>query len=173
VILTGPQNREEDDDRLLIGDPRADRLARNPDARWVVIDDLVGGRCELAISPWPTLTDEGRLRFSDDEDEHVVGVIDAGYFYDVVRRARSAQLTGGPRSPTPESERPLRVGDTFIAVAVPADDGMVDVLRGPDDLVDITAHARVFAKVQVAVADRSPVDAEQLPDLRGDEEAPA
>jgi hypothetical protein len=155
-MLTGPRDRKEDDNRLLLGDAWVDRLVReDPDLRWVVVDDLVAGACELAISPWPELNDEGRLTFASSEDDYAFGVMDAEKLHGLVRAARRKQFGKGA---APEVvERELRVGDAF-AIRVKLGHGDAVTVRGGSKGVgDVCARARVFAKVQEAVADDAPV----------------
>ena len=178
-MLTGPQNRTEEY-KLLVDDPWCRRLVEDGPARWVVIDDLVDDSyCELAISPWPRLTDEGLLTFAESEEQHIVALADSKWLHDLVSRARRRQFEG-EAVPEEVLTRPLRVGDTFAAwITVTGSDeasappgGHRAELRVDGDeegIADISDHARVFAKVQVAVADAAPVDVELLPDLRGDE----
>jgi hypothetical protein len=178
-MLTGPQKRTERDE-LLVDDAWCSRLVEAGHARWVVIDDLVGDDlCELAISPWPRLTDDGLLRFSESEEEHVVALAEVGWLHDLVSRARRQQFAGQDVAEA-VLDRPLRVGDTFaawITVADSAEDAAppgghratVSIVDDAAGIADISDHARVFAKVQVAVADGAPVDAALLPNLRGDD----
>ena len=175
-MLTGPQHRTEQYE-LLVDDPWCRRLVEEGAARWVVIDDLVDdNNCELAISPWPRLTDEGLLTFSESEEQHVVALADSKWLHDLVCRARRRQFEG-QNVPEDVLNRPLRVGDTFAAwITVTGDDeesvqpgghrAQVSVEKDEEGIADISDHARVFAKVQVAVADAAPVDVELLPDLR-------
>jgi hypothetical protein len=177
-MLTGPQKRTKRHE-LLVDDPWCRRLVEDGRARWVVVDDFVdGGRCELAISPWPRLTDEGLLTFAESEEEHVVAVADSRWLHDLVSRARRRQFEG-QGMPDEVLNRPLRVGDTFAAwIAISGSDeasappgghrAELSVVGDEEGLADISDHARVFAKVQVAVADAAPVDVELLPDVTGE-----
>jgi hypothetical protein len=178
-MLTGPQKRT-DRHELLIDDPWCRRLVEDGRARWVVVDDLVDDtRCELAISPWPRLTDEGLLTFAESEEEHVVALADSEWLHDLVSRARRRQFEG-QELPEEVLNRPLRVGDTFAAwITVRGADEKsappgghragLSVDGDEEGIADISDHARVFAKVQVAVADTAPVSVELLPDLTGED----
>lgn len=178
-MLTGPQKRTEQHE-LLVDDPWCRRLVEDGRARWVVVDDFVGDRgCELAISPWPRLTDEGLLTFAESEEEHVVALADSKWLHDLVSRARRRQFEG-EGLPEEVLSRPLRVGDTFAAwITVSGSDeesappgghrAELTVEGDEEGIADISDHARVFAKVQVAVADAAPVDVELLPDLTGED----
>jgi hypothetical protein len=175
LMLTGPQKRTHEHE-LLVDDPWCRRLVEQGRARWVVVDDLVDDdRCELAISPWPRLTDDGLLTFAKSEEEHIVALADARWFHDLVRRARRLQFQDA-NLPEEVLDRPLRVGDTFAAwiTVSGADEGSappgghrcgVSVEHDEEGIADVTDHARVFGKVQVAVAEAAPVDVELLPDL--------
>ena len=174
-MLTGPQKRTEQGE-LLVDDPWCRRLVEDGRARWVVVDDLVDDhRCELAISPWPRLTDDGLLTFAESEEQHVVALADSKWFHDLVSRARRRQFEG-QELPDDVLNRPLRVGDTFAAwilvsgsdeKSAPPGGHRAGVIVEDDEegIADISDYARVFAKVQVAVADAAPVDVELLPDL--------
>ena len=176
-MLTGPQKRTEQFE-LLVDDPWCRRLVEDGRARWVVVDDLVDDtRCELAISPWPRLTDEGLLTFAEYEEEHVVALADSKWLHNLVSRARRRQFEG-EGLPEEVLSRPLRVGDTFAAWITVAGSDVesappgghrteLSVEADEEGIADISDHARVFAKVQVAVADAAPVDVEMLPDLTG------
>jgi hypothetical protein len=178
-MLTGPQKRTNQH-VLLVDDPWCERLVEDGRARWVVVDDLVDGRrCELAISPWPRLTDEGLLTFAEAEEEHVVALVDSTWFHDLVTRARRRQFEG-QGLPDQVLNRPLRVGDTFAArITLSGSDedsappgghrAELSVERDEEGIADISDHARVFAKVQVAVADTAPVDVELLPDVKDED----
>ena len=178
-MLTGPQQRTEQLE-LLVDDPWCRRLVEDGRARWVVVDDLVDAeRCELAISPWPRLTDDGLLTFAESEEQHVVALADSKWLHDLVSRARRRQFEGAG-VPDEVLNRALRVGDTFAAWITVSDGdeesappgghrAQLSVERDEEGIADISDHARVFAKVQVAVADAAPVDVALLPDLRGEE----
>ena len=177
-MLTGPQKRTAGHE-LLVDDPLAQRLVQDGPARWVVVDDLVGDNCELAISPWPRLTNDGLLTFAKSEEQHIVAMVSTEWLHDLVCEARRMQFRGKDE-PGKILDRPLRVGDTFaawITVSGHDDDqappggqrAVVDIKKGAQGIADISAHSRVFAKVQVAVADAAPIDAELLPELRADE----
>ena len=176
-MLTGPQKRT-DEQKLIIDDPWVRRLVEDGPARWVVVDDLIDDHCELAVSPWPRLTDDGRLTFATSEEEHIVAMVDANWLHDLVWLARRSQFRDAGLSDAVLA-RPLRVGDVFAAwITVSGSDNEpappgghrseVDIASGAKGIGDISDHARVFAKVQVAVAEAAPLDVELLPDLRGD-----
>jgi hypothetical protein len=174
-MLTGPQKRT-DEQKLIIDDPWVRRLVEDGRARWVVVDDLIDDRCELAISPWPRLTDDGRLTFATSEEEHIVAMVNAEWLHGLVWLARRSQFRDAGLSDA-ILDRPLRVGDVFAArITVSESDdeaappgghrSEVDITSGAKGIGDISDHARVFAKVQVAVADAAPVDVDLLPNLR-------
>ena len=179
-MLTGPQKRTEQHELLVDDDPWCRRLVEEGPARWVVIDDLVDDNyCELAISPWPRLTDEGLLTFAESEEQHIVALADSKWLHDLVSRARRRQFEG-QGLPEEVLNRPLRVGDTFVAwITVSGSDeesappgghrAELSVEADEEGIGDISDHARVFAKVQVAVADAAPVDVELLPNLKGED----
>jgi hypothetical protein len=146
--------------------------------RWVVIDDLVetvldGERqdlCELAISPWPKLTEAGRLFFAESEDEYRVGSHPAAKLWELVRESR-ARVYGEAPGAGEIVDRPLRVGDVFAALVeldepiarpVGGDIGSVWFPEGPNGILDVTADARVFARVQVALTEAPPIAGDQL-----------
>lgn len=179
--MLGKPERRDHDHRVELGDESIDRIAADERARWVVIEDLVDDRCELAISPWPRLTDEGRLTFAGDRDEeaHQVGAIGATTFLELVSSARRRQL--GSEADPALVTRPLRVGDTFVAWATVLEDeaarprrrrDTVKFPRGGEGLADISAQARVLAQLQVSVAEHGAVDVRLLPDTRSAEIEP-
>ena len=178
-MLAGPRQRLSDGSCVIENHPAFDRLSQSArDAaepmHWVVIDDLFEDRCELAISPWPRLSDSGRLVFADTEDEYMVGELDSVEFYELVRNARAGQFPDTAEGAALIA-RPLRVGDTFAAVVelldVPGEPpagghrATVRFPKGAESIVDVTADARVFAKVQAAIAEARPIEEHELEDL--------
>lgn len=172
--LAGPRRRFADQ-LVAVEDPAFAELAaaaveRGAPLRWVVIDDLYEDRCELAISPWPRLTAEGRLVFARSEADHVVAVMPAAELWEL---ARAARRRAGEEAAV--AGRELRVGDAFAAVLETPDEGgqapaggyrgAVRFPWGADGLVDVTAEARVFAKVQLSLAEAPPLGGAELDDL--------
>lgn len=176
--LAGPQARTPEHD-VLIEEPwfhelRERMLARGLALRWVVVDDLEERSCELAIGPWPRLADDGRLVFASAEEDYTVAAVPIADFEALVRAGRRRQLRDVPDTDD-LVDRPLRVGDTFAAAVEVATEGTapegghraaISFPAGADGIADVTAHARVFAKVQVAVAEAAPIDTRLIPDLR-------
>jgi hypothetical protein len=140
---------------LLVGDAAVDDLVRaNPDSlRWVVIDDLDSDVAELAISPWPRLDNDGRLRFAEDEDDYAFGIMPTAELQERLDDARR-------RQDPPLDARPLRVGDALAAQLVVDEDGRASLADGhPAPLADVTLASRTFAKTQEAAADDAAIDA--------------
>jgi hypothetical protein len=151
----------EDFERLL-----ATALRSESNLYWVAIDDLYEDFCELAVSPWPRMTEAGQLIFARSEDDYAVVAVSRQEFSDRVTRARArteeAQAEG-------ESvvERPLRVGDVFAALTQSRVDkhgrrSEVAFSFGDAAIIDVTADARVLARVQAAVTDVPPIDDQLL-----------
>ena len=176
--LAGPRERTPEQDVLIeepwFGALRERMLERGLPLRWVVVDDLEEQACELAIGPWPRLADDGRLVFAASEADYAVAALPIAEFEALVRAGRRRQLRDVPGADE-LVDRPLRVGDTFAAAVVVADGDAVPAgghraaitfPAGADGIADVTAHARVFAKVQVAVAEAAPVDLRLIPDVR-------
>jgi hypothetical protein len=162
-----------------IEDPYLQRLAERAAEeggalRWVVVDDLDEESVELAVGPWPSVRDDGRLTFARDESEYAIVELSRDEFFASVRAARRRQHG---EAATPElTDRPLRVGDVF-AWAVEASHGdhappggaRADIgFTTTDDaaLADVTLAARTLTKIQIAVAEGATIDARDLPDLR-------
>ena len=176
--LAGPQARTPEHD-VLIEEPWFDELrervaARGLPLRWVVVDDIEERSCELAIGPWPRLADDGRLVFASSEADYAVAALPTAEFEALVRAGRRRQLRDVPGADD-LVERPLRVGDTFAAaVSMPGEEASpegghragIEFPAGDEGIADVTAQARVFAKVQVAVAEAAPIDMRLIPDLR-------
>jgi hypothetical protein len=136
----------------------------------------MGDYCELAISPWPHLTDDGLLAFAESEEEYIVALVDADWFHDLVREARRLQFHDAQLAEE-VVDRPLRVGDAFAALlsvstseehSAPPGGHRAKVTPelGVEGIADVSDHARVFAKVQVAMAEAAPLEVDLLPDLR-------
>lgn len=180
--LAGPRYRMPDGSAVCETPGFADLIALSESSarplRWVVIDDLVetviDGQaeqmCELAISPWPQLTEEGRLFFAESEDDHRVGSNPGTGLWALVRKSRARLYADAPEA-IEIVDRPLRVGDVFAAlVEVPettvrpagGQTESVEFPDGPEGILDVTADARVFARVQVALAEAPPLEGRQL-----------
>jgi hypothetical protein len=167
------------DERLEIADPAVARLLElaqehGKELRWVVVDDMDEDDVELAIGPWPSLREDGRVWFGRSEEDYVIAEVPRAGLHAAITAARGRQFPGAPEV----VDRPLRVGDAFAALVeagrVPAKDAPpgghrwpID-LGAPDELADVTLAARELAKIQVAVAEATPIDADLLPDLRGE-----
>jgi len=174
-IVPGPR-AGQDGGPLVLPDPMFQRLLERARTlgsplRWVVIDDLYEEICELAISPWPRVTD-GMLVFAeeeriDEEEVHMVGAIDQSTLWENARTARRAQYEGVPDA-AELIDRPLQVGDTFAAALdysviesdAPVGGSRVEVTFR--DGMDVTAEARLFTKVQVALANAPPLSREEI-----------
>jgi hypothetical protein len=180
--LAGPRYRMPDGSAVCETPGFEDLIALSESSErpllWVVIDDLVetiiDGKpeeiCELAISPWPQLTEEGRLFFTESEDDHRVGSHRGTKLWELLRESRSRLYADTPEA-AEIVDRPLRVGDVFAAlVEVPepttppagGEIGSVAFPDGPEGILDITADARIFARVQVALAEAPPLRGPQL-----------
>lgn len=178
-LAPGPVRRA--DGSAAVDDQAFDRVAKlardhGEALSWVVIDDIDDDTCELAISPWPQLTPEGRLRFARDEAEHVVGDVDSARLHAIVRASRRARY-GRTAAARAIVDRPLRVGDTFAAVLerdapapAPAGGERVQVRfpHGSAGIADVTTDARRFAKIQSALANAPALASEQVVDPGGD-----
>jgi hypothetical protein len=143
--------------RLLVDDEWVDGLVREDQEalRWVVIDDLGDVDAELAISPWPRLTDDGRLRFADHEEEYAFGVMPKATLQELLDAARARQRP-------PVAARPLRVGDALAARIVVDADGAATFPDDPPALGDVTVASRGLVQRQEAAADDAPVEASHL-----------
>jgi hypothetical protein len=143
--------------RLLVGDEWVDGLVREDQEglRWVVVDDLGDADAELAISPWPRLSDDGRLRFADREEDYAFGVMPKATLQALLDAARARQRP-------PVAARPLRVGDALAARIVVDADGAATFPDDPPALGDVTLISRELAKRQEAAADDAPVEAARL-----------
>jgi hypothetical protein len=180
--LAGPRYRMPDGSAVCETPGFADLIALSESSglplRWMVVDDLVETvvdnqpeeLCELAISPWPRLTTDGRLFFAESEDDHRVGSHPAGRLWRLARESR-ARVYGDAPEAAELVGRPLRVGDVFSALVeldepvqrpVGGEIGFVRFPHGSDGILDITADARVFARVQVALAEAPPLTGDQL-----------
>jgi hypothetical protein len=153
----GARERTHDGRRLLVGDAWVDGLVREDQEslRWVVIDDLGDVDAELAISPWPRLSDDGRLRFADHEEDYAFGVMPQATLQERLDAARTRQQP-------PVDARPLRVGDAFAARIVVDADGAATFPDDPPALGDVTVLSRALAQRQEAAADDAPVEASRL-----------
>jgi hypothetical protein len=180
--LAGPRYRMDDGSALCETPGFAELIALSESSghplRWVVVDDLVDtvveGRpermCELAISPWPRLTEDGRLFFAGSEDDHRVGLFPAARLWQLARESRARVHEDTPAA-REVIDRPLRVGDVFAAL-VELDEpvphpvgGQIELVWFPhqaDGILDVTADARVFARVQVALAEAPPLRGDKL-----------
>jgi hypothetical protein len=176
VVALVPGPIRLDDGSAAVDDPAFERLAKlarehGEALRWVVIDDIDDETCELAISPWPQLTPDGRLRFARDEAQHMVGDVDSATLLRLVRAARRERY-GRTAAAREIVDRPLRVGDTFAAILAcdaPPDDapagGERTVVRfphGAKGIADVTTDARRFAKIQSALANAAPLERKQV-----------
>ena len=165
-----------DDGSAAVDDPAFDLLSKlarehGEALSWVVIDDIDDRACELAISPWPELTHDGRLRFTRDESRHMVGDVEPAKLLTLVRTARR-ERHGRTAAAREIVDRPLRVGDTFAAILrceppprdAPAG-GVRTVVRfphGAKGIADVTTDARRFAKIQAALANAAPLESKQV-----------
>jgi hypothetical protein len=148
--------------------PPGMRLRPRGGDSYVVLDDLVieeGDQVAiLAVRPWPTVDDLGRLRFEGPGSRRLS--VAPGYLQERVDAARSNDRALAPEVRT----RSLRIGDTFLARA----------LRGRSRpswaaLEDVTRPARDQAKVALFAAVALPVtqaEAETLHLTGGEEKAP-
>ncbi len=132
--------------RRLWAPPRVRVKPRREDA-YVVVDDIAGSLVVLSVSPWPRLTAKGRLVFAQGPR--------AGRAY-APRRALDRAL-GAARTRHSQTQRPVRIGDTFLVRRLdpdhPEDSG---------DFVDVTAAAREAAKVALYSAAAAKVTPRQL-----------
>jgi hypothetical protein len=157
MTRAGARARTDDGRRLLVGDAWVDDLVREAPEhlRWVVVDDLGDADAELAISPWPRLCDDGRLRFAEHEQEYAFGVMPKA---ELQRRLDEARARQQP----PVERRPLRVGDALAARIAVDEQGQATFPDDPPALGDVTVASRDLAKVQAAAADDAPVEAARL-----------
>jgi hypothetical protein len=133
--------------------------ATSAPARYVAVDEIVGSRCKLVFSSWPTLDQAGRLIFPGN---------DVGAWFDIadVRRRVDADREGDER-------RPIRIGDVF-AIRTGRPSSIADWVSTRD----ISGDARRAAKVAAHAARVGPMDeaAARLPaaehEARPDDAAP-
>jgi hypothetical protein len=110
--------------------------------RYIPVDNPGDDWVSIAVSPWPTLDNEGGVRF---EPSRRVQVRRAAFetFLDAHRRVLGYGLKAQP------PRRPLRSGDVFAAHV--RDDGDEEIWEDPSDHVgtpvyDVSRHAREVAK---------------------------
>lgn len=127
----------------------------SPRLRYLVIDEIVGAVVGLALCPWPSIDEQGRLRFS-------VGAQTLGAGRDELQRFLASH-----RRPPETATRPIRIGDVFAVEVIPAalaevgeqlrEQRRLEPLLAPADwieppLVDLTATAREAAKISFYAA---------------------
>jgi hypothetical protein len=106
---------------------------------YIVVDELESDFVGLTINAWPTLDDQGRLRF-DLERSRSVGSTKRGLHAFLARH----------RTPRKVADRPLRIGDAFACkIREPLEEG---ALTDPGrwmvpPITDISAEAREAAKL--------------------------
>ncbi|MDH4177983.1 MAG: hypothetical protein OEW31_10680 [Thermoleophilia bacterium] len=108
------------------------------DRRYVVVDEILGSVVGLAVSPWPSVDAEGRLRFRTGDVLTVAA-----------DRVELQGFLGEHRLPAELRERPLRIGDVFAVSVRP---GVLEKLAG-----GAAAHARLEAPVAPAAWMLAPV----------------
>lgn len=141
------------------------------DSDWyVVVDELMDGTAVLAYARWPRLDEVGRLSFGDEgtDARRALGMPE-----DRLQKVVDAARRGSSPDDDPAVvERPLRVGDTFLAHGIePGDEPVVEIAA------DVTTYARTAAKkaLYAAVAPRVTMEeahALQLTPDEGDEALP-
>ena len=127
-----------------LGDTRTDDLT------YVVVDEIVGTSVGLALSPWPTLDEQGRLRFSDETPKTLGADL-----------AALETFLAHHRLPRELAARPLRIGDVFAVRTIesalaPVEEELarprrLEPLLAPEAWIqppvdDVTADAREAAK---------------------------
>jgi hypothetical protein len=128
---------------------------------YVVVDEMHGIGCRLAVDLWPDVDTDGRLVF--ETDRTTLQWVDTDAAYDVIREARRASAAAPEEREI--ADRPLRIGDVFAvwpAAAArlgltlpPAEAGSPDRLGSataqepPGGLLDVTGEARVAARAAV------------------------
>lgn len=130
---------------------------------YIVVDEIVKPTCVLAVTEWPRVDDQGRVRFRLDERPHLV-------------RAELAEL-----AERLVEERDIRIGDVYAAVvdeeklAPPESEeeaehlvhdrpSSLDWLGSP--LENVTADARDVAKVALYSAVTPVLDPDEAAALR-------
>lgn len=167
----------------------ADRAQRERTGPWyVVVDELLGEGCRLAVEHWPDVDADGRLVF--DPERTVLTWVDRSAAHTVIERAR---LATAQAEDVDAAGRRLRIGDVFavwstgaraLEIGPPlAPDGSRAELPAPDvvdagepvgGIVDVTAAARVATQAAadaVGSGDLTPEDLGTLgiPDSAMDE----
>lgn len=153
-----------------------DRAERERSGPWyVVVDELLGEGCRLAVEHWPDADADGRLVF--DPERTTLQWVDRASAHEVIHGARSST---GPAESEAAAGRELRIGDVFavwlsaarrLDIGPPlAPDGSAPELAesddaGPDEpeggIVDVTAAARVVTRAAleaVGAGDLTPED---------------
>ena len=135
---------------------------------YVVVDEIEGGAVGLAVSEWPRVDAEGRLRFRS--PPLLLGA----------DRASLERFLGEHRSPRELAERPLRVGDVFAVQARPERlqqaeevEARLEPVLAPEEWIvppvyDVTPDARDAAKAAfygAVVPTLDPAQVAQLGDL--------
>jgi hypothetical protein len=148
--------------------PRSLRRVDFAGHRYVVIDEIEATWAVLAVTGWPGIDAEGRLRFPVEPPTEVYADTDA--LLEFLRRHRL---------PAALADRPLRQGDAF-AFRVRSKAALAraagDEVQEPDDWIrppvyDVTRDARREAKVAFYSAVSEPITPEQAVEvLRADEE---
>jgi hypothetical protein len=135
------------------------------DLRYLVVDEIVDGSVGLALSPWPGLDDQGRLRFGR-QPARLLGA-DRGQF---------EAFLAEHRRPVEQARRTLRIGDAFAVLVIPA--SLEDVTAELDEpvrmqpllppdrwlrppVVDVTGAARDAAKTAFFAAVAPTLEPEQ------------
>lgn len=138
---------------------RAERARRGP--WYVVVDELHGVACRLAVDVWPDVDADGRLVF--ETDQTALSWVDAETAHRVVRDARQAVADAAEERTI--SERALRIGDVFAVWASVARELELEVPSAGEGtvagtgsatgdepaggLVDVTGEARVATRAAV------------------------
>jgi hypothetical protein len=148
--------------------PRSLRRVDFAGHRYVVIDEIEATWAVLAVTDWPGVDADGRLRFQAKEPIEVYADTEA--LLQFLRRARR---------PAALADRPLRHGDAF-AVRVRSKAALAraagDEVQEPDAWIatpvyDVTRDARREAKVAFYSAVSEPISPEQAVEvLRANEE---
>jgi hypothetical protein len=112
---------------------------------YVVLDEIMGDQVRLAVTTWPRVDEEGRLRFAESGSEPLP--VDRADLQRSVDRLREAEG---------QLVRPLRIGDVFLLRGMSPD---------PEEwkrLLDITGAARRAASRAGVRVVAQPVDGTQV-----------
>lgn len=128
---------------------------------YVVVDELYGIGCRLAVDLWPDVDADGRLVFQPDQTR--LEWVDAETAHRVISEARKA--TADAPEEREIADRALRIGDVFavwpsaaspLGLSVPAAGGRsaaspvaATAQEPPGGLRDVTGEARVATRAAV------------------------